>query len=81
MKYNFSQNADNDWNGFDGFSEPAPSRATENIRKSTSSTSMKMKPKSSIEDFSNLDVKSKVDAAPPKAKNDKEDDFWEMLNS
>lgn len=40
----------------------------------------KVKANSSVEDFNSLDVKSKVES-PPKPKDDKEDDLWDMLNS
>lgn len=41
----------------------------------------KVKSNSSVEDFNNLDVKSKATAPKPKPKDDKEDDLWDMLNS
>lgn len=42
----------------------------------------KVKANSSVDDFSSLDVKSKVPpASKPKEEKKPEDDLWEMLNS
>lgn len=84
FKFNFSQNlsTNDDWTGFEQFSEPAPTnRSTENNRKS----STKMQTKSSVEDFSSLDVKSKATTIAKKpqesSRNKAEQDAWELLNS
>lgn len=75
----FSQNAEEDWNGFDPIDPVAEKKpSTENIKPRSSAA--KVKANSSVDDFSSLDVKSKA-APAPKPKNDKEDDLWDMLNS
>lgn len=71
------QNAqEDDWNGFD-VNEPAPKTAEHAKSRNLSG---RLKDNSSVEDFSSLDVKSKI-TAPKKPKDDKEDDLWDMLNS
>lgn len=75
----FSQNDEDDWNGFDATENSAAAKQTE-FNKPQKSI-VKVKSNTSVEDFSALDVKSKVPASIPKPKDDKEDDLWDMLNS
>lgn len=74
----FSQNAEEDWNGFEAFDPVAEKKPSENAKPRSSAA--KVKANNSVDDFSSLDVKSKA-APAPKPKNDKEDDLWDMLNS
>ena len=73
----YSQNDEDDWNGFD-YNESVAKPSSENSKPQKVGT--KLKANSSVEDFNGLDVKSKA-AVAPKPKNDKEDDLWDMLNS
>lgn len=65
---------EDDWNGFE------ESAAAVETKPQKQSSTARVKPNASVEDFNSLDVKSKVVAAP-KPKDDKEDDLWLMLNS
>lgn len=73
---NLSQNAEDDWNGFAIAEKPPVEKQQDQPRPSRSSAA-KVK---AVDDFSGLDVKSKVSTAP-KMKDDKEADLWDMLNS
>lgn len=67
-----SQNAEDDWNGFNVVEKPVEEKTSRQLK-----AAAKVK---TVEDFSNLDVKSKVSTAP-KPKDDKEADLWDLLNS
>lgn len=70
-----SQNAEDGWNGFNVVEKPVEEKSTEYTRPPKTAAKVK-----TVEDFSNLDVKSKVSTAP-KPKDDKEADLWDLLNS
>lgn len=71
---NYSQNAENDWNGFD----EKPSVKPQTIQKSTHMK--KNKSSTETDDFNFMDVKSKVVAPKPVKTQKEEDEIWEMLN-
>lgn len=71
----FSQNDEDEWNGFQEVAQKPVEKSNEFSR---STKSAKVKP---VEDFSSLDVKSNVKAAPKPKNDDKEADLWDMLNS